>query len=757
MKICSVCYRCYEDRAVHCAEESHQALLEPHDGDIEIVAGYQLESLHHSAARECVFKARHIESDRSCIIKLFHTNTDRVNDFLRDAEIASSLFHPNVVDIYEMGRLDNGDLFVVTEDYAGQTLREMMSREMPELMTAIRIATEAASAIHTMHLKSLVHRAIRPENIVLTHDDHGDLLVRIKDADLGGLYQHSIMSDKFTIDSARDQIRYFAPEQCNNESISIKTDVYSLGIVLYDMLAGRPPFDSPKASGLIEMHRHRRPAEIKIDDFEVRMLVTHTLMQSLSKHASDRQSSANAFARQLRHVEQLSTHVSTPPPAGIVPPESLRSSPRIHISDAGQPADVNVVSAVPQPVIISENISFLRAEDKTEPRPAPVVEALPVRGVMPEQAPSTRQRLSRLGLRRKRVQSADTSFLEDAPTQVVSASQPADTSRPFVLPSAEDPMPTVKKDIAKIEWDQPDDDIPSMEAVLAVRSEMPVLRVEPALAKVPEPIVEQAKPIATSKPAPARAAAASAGIHLSGIFATSHHAPDEITAVPRGNPIRIEIASPKPVSARSPVRNTIPIPADESSYFPTLLSSGTAATNNNPSASILSAFYDPGSSRFGWPVQKVMLAAGVTAAAVAIFSFSVLLGSRYSSRTSVDSRSEAVVATSSDPQRAAVIDQQPAERKKPLKYFDSPRPNTNSGVTSAPKPDATKSTSAKSQPTVVSKTDKKAATRSAAAGTGKTLPKPDTAKRGKSDRPIAATSNKLTANTRPRIVKNPSP
>ena len=98
-----------------------------------------------------------------------------------------------------------------------------------------------------------------------------------------------------------------------------------MGIVLYEMLAGRPPFNAPTAAGLIEKHRNQRPPDIRIDNFDLRMLITHSLMESLSKRPEDRQSSANALARQLRHVVQLATHVSTPPPAGAASPWPQRS------------------------------------------------------------------------------------------------------------------------------------------------------------------------------------------------------------------------------------------------------------------------------------------------------------------------------------------------------------------------------------------------------------------------------------------------
>src|SRR5204862_1114176 len=192
----------------------------------------------------------------------------------------------------------------------------------------------------------IIHRAVRPENIILTTDAEQRLLVRIKNLDLGGAVQHSITPNQFLIDTATDAIRYFAPEQCVGDDATVQSDVYGLGIVFYEMLAGSPPFDAESAVGLIQQHRQQWPADVEINSFDLRMLITHSLSTALQKEPDKRQTSANAFARQLRHIEQLATHSPTPPPA-------VNTAAHPHVTPLSNTAVVSAsASAIPSTPII---------------------------------------------------------------------------------------------------------------------------------------------------------------------------------------------------------------------------------------------------------------------------------------------------------------------------------------------------------------------------------------------------------------------
>lgn len=321
MKVCSFCQRCYEDSVASCTEEDHPALSGTRDGSCAMIAGYRLEVLLESGGRSETYRARHTNSGQSCFIKILADDEKNCEQFLHEAKIAAALFHPNVADVYETGALKSGEPYVVTEEADGQTLRDLLNNVgVPSLLTAIQVARQTAEALHAVHLKGLTHRAVNPANIVLTTDAEHRLMVKIQNFDFGGVNEQSIVSNKFLIESALDSLKYFAPEQFDGETAGARTDVYGLGIVFYEMLAGAPPFDAATAAGLIEKHRNQPPPDIKISNFELRMLLSHTLMEALRKQPQMRLNSANFFARQMRHIEQLATHTSTPPPAGTALP-----------------------------------------------------------------------------------------------------------------------------------------------------------------------------------------------------------------------------------------------------------------------------------------------------------------------------------------------------------------------------------------------------------------------------------------------------
>ena len=338
MKVCSLCQRCFDDEAVQCIEVSHPALPESRDRDRRCVAGYCLEYQLKCGQNWETYRAVESVSGHPCLIRILSPDARNGEQFLGEATLAATFFNPSFADVYDAGTLESGEFYAVAEETEGETVRQVLNAfGPPKLLTTVEIIRQTAEALHALHDGGLVHRAIRPENIVLTTDTDDSMVVRLQCPDFGGAIERSITSNKFLIDTALDSLRYYAPEQFSGEAATPQTDLYSLGIVLFEMLAGVPPFDAPKATALIAKHRNQQPPELRIADFNLRMLLTHTLKESLHKTARLRQSSANAFARQLRHIEQLATHVSTPPPAGSVPVPT-RDRPVVIAAAAAAPA-----------------------------------------------------------------------------------------------------------------------------------------------------------------------------------------------------------------------------------------------------------------------------------------------------------------------------------------------------------------------------------------------------------------------------------
>gem|GEM_PF-5022653 len=376
MKVCTVCRKCYEDAAFSCSEENHESLIEVRAESCEIVPNYLLESLHESFAEGDIYRAVNTILKKPYFIKVIAPeaiDAASKKQFSSEAQSLSAIIHPNVVRVFESGTLADGSVYVVTESFTAQTLCECLDNVgAPSEVTALTITRQAAEGLEALHAAGIVHRNIRPENIILTADAENRFLVKLQNIDFGAIHEQQVISNP---ERNISDLRYFSPEQCAAQATDTQTDVYSLGVVLFETLAGRVPFDSPYADALLKKQISETPPEVKIQSFDIRMLLTHTLTDALQKTNRTRLKSANAFARRIRHMEQLATHSSTPPPA-MSYPATMNKAAVIFTPP------VKVEKTEPVPAQIETVIENRQAAEKIESLPVPVelqtaVEALP--------------------------------------------------------------------------------------------------------------------------------------------------------------------------------------------------------------------------------------------------------------------------------------------------------------------------------------------------------------------------------------------
>ena len=221
------------------------------------IGSYDVRSVLDRGGMGTVYLAFDNELQRKVALKFLHddltSDKARVQRFKQEARAASALNHPSILTIFEIGETEDGQQFIATEFVDGETLRRFMVRKRTTLIEALDVATQVASALSASHGEGIVHRDIKPENIMLRHDGY----IKVLDFGLAKLIQsEDAPSDVSTLISSTPGIiigtvRYMSPEQVRGLEVDARTDIWSLGVVLYEMLAGEVPFPGTTKSDMI--------------------------------------------------------------------------------------------------------------------------------------------------------------------------------------------------------------------------------------------------------------------------------------------------------------------------------------------------------------------------------------------------------------------------------------------------------------------------------------------------------------------------
>lgn len=340
MKICSVCRRYYEDSVEFCAE-NHGSLIAAGASLREMIGNYRLDGLLERDAAGETYRATHTLLDKPVVVQIIASNAangaeGQLEKLQSEARAAAEIIHPNVARVYESGSLENGDFYIVTEALVGQTLRERLeSLGTFSESESVTVAGQTAEALAAAHAVGVIHRAVNPANIIFNADEENSLSIKLRNFDFGAIRQRIAVAGVSAVNSpvdAEEEQRYLSPEQCAGEAIDARTDVFSLGVVLYEMLCGGSPFDAPTLLAIVEKQINEQPlAQLRYD---VRALVTYLLKQSLQTSATARLPSAANFARQLRQIEQLAA-----PPATMRRPMPQTSASKKTVSGAAPFSD----------------------------------------------------------------------------------------------------------------------------------------------------------------------------------------------------------------------------------------------------------------------------------------------------------------------------------------------------------------------------------------------------------------------------------
>jgi eukaryotic-like serine/threonine-protein kinase len=303
------------------------------DGSV-LANRYRLEARIGAGGMAEVYRGFDPVLNRTVAIKILNPQYARdanfVERFRREAQAAARLNHPNIVGVYDTGA-DGDTQFIVMEFIEGRTLADFLSGgRRPTPVQAAEISQKICSALAAAHAQGVIHRDIKPGNVMVTRDG----TVKVMDFGIARIMAGPETAPQTS--AVLGTASYLSPEQAQGAPVDARTDIYSLGTVLYEMLAGRPPFtgESPVAIAYKQVNETPVPPSRRNGDVPPRL--DAVVMRALSKNPANRYQSAQEFSEDLGNVIQgqevkatpllpgggdATQVIARPPATGILPPQ----------------------------------------------------------------------------------------------------------------------------------------------------------------------------------------------------------------------------------------------------------------------------------------------------------------------------------------------------------------------------------------------------------------------------------------------------
>jgi serine/threonine protein kinase len=255
-----------------------------------------------------VYRARHLLIDRPVAVKVL--NQRFVEDeaakarFRREAKAAGRLRHTNAVGVTDFGQTSDGYVYIVMELLEGKTLRDLLAHDAPlDLAHAVSIMLQVSSAVAAAHEAGIIHRDLKPANIFIVQHANVPTVVKVLDFGIAKLAADSLdEDDRQTLTQVGAMIgtpRYMSPEQCNGSPLTPAADVYSLGVILYEMLTGTVPFSGTSPLAIAMRHSTEVPRPPSEFVAAIPPTLEHVVLHALEKRAEDRPQDASAFREEL--------------------------------------------------------------------------------------------------------------------------------------------------------------------------------------------------------------------------------------------------------------------------------------------------------------------------------------------------------------------------------------------------------------------------------------------------------------------------
>ncbi len=259
---------------------------------------YQIVSEVGKGSMGFVYKAHDPQIDRPVALKILRpdriTSEEFVRRFVKEAQAIGRLSHPNIVTVYDSGQ-DHGTIFIAMEFLTGKTLKDAMLERKLSLQEIIHIGVQVSEALDYAHQKGIVHRDIKPSNIILTPDG----LAKLTDFGIARIEDPSALHQTQAGEILGTPV-YMSPEQVMGRPVDGRSDLYSLGVILYEMAMGKKPFNGESLAAVFSSIVQDTPPEPIIPDSPLAPRLSALIVKAISKRVEDRFATGREMAQQLK-------------------------------------------------------------------------------------------------------------------------------------------------------------------------------------------------------------------------------------------------------------------------------------------------------------------------------------------------------------------------------------------------------------------------------------------------------------------------
>jgi tRNA A-37 threonylcarbamoyl transferase component Bud32 len=311
MAVCPTCNSAYDPSVRICPKDGSPLPLDPvADGNVGTMleSKYRVDAFISAGGMGSVYRGTHVMLDKTVAIKLIRkelvTSPDVASRFQREARAASNLGHPNIAAVHDFGQTPEGTLYLVMEHINGPSLRDVIHRGgpmPPERIVAI--LKPIAAALSKAHRHQVIHRDLKPHNIMLAIDAEGHETPKLLDFGIAKTFDDSASQLTMT-GFALGTPQYMSPEQATGRVVDGRSDIYSFGVVLYEMLIGEVPFSDTSLAGVLLKQMTEVPVapSLRRPDLQISPTLEAVAMRCLEKDPGNRYPSADDVLAALEHA-----------------------------------------------------------------------------------------------------------------------------------------------------------------------------------------------------------------------------------------------------------------------------------------------------------------------------------------------------------------------------------------------------------------------------------------------------------------------